>query len=147
MIVFLFFSSRRRHTRFKCDWSSDVCSSDLDDAIAAAGPEIALHIETNPVGHAGAYLAENATPGELALGPHIEGADVMRAVGIVGKTGIGDIKGLFVRRKRQAVWFHEIVGHHANIAGGRVDTKDEAALLLHRRFVAFVIRHDPVGWV
>src|SRR2546430_8654515 len=28
MIAFLF-SSRRRHTRFDCDWSSDVCSSDL----------------------------------------------------------------------------------------------------------------------
>src|SRR3989475_3496644 len=27
--VFFFFSSRRRHTRFDCDWSSDVCSSDL----------------------------------------------------------------------------------------------------------------------
>src|SRR5260370_30945486 len=27
--VFFFFSSRRRHTRFQCDWSSDVCSSDL----------------------------------------------------------------------------------------------------------------------
>src|SRR5688572_31059693 len=27
----LFFSSRRRHTRFDCDWSSDVCSSDLTD--------------------------------------------------------------------------------------------------------------------
>src|SRR5260370_10634632 len=27
--LFFFFSSRRRHTRFKCDWSSDVCSSDL----------------------------------------------------------------------------------------------------------------------
>src|SRR5256886_8395145 len=26
---FVFFSSRRRHTRFDCDWSSDVCSSDL----------------------------------------------------------------------------------------------------------------------
>src|SRR5690606_39285128 len=25
-----FFSSRRRHTRFSRDWSSDVCSSDLD---------------------------------------------------------------------------------------------------------------------
>src|SRR2546427_4662875 len=24
-----FFSSRRRHTRFDCEWSSDVCSSDL----------------------------------------------------------------------------------------------------------------------
>src|SRR5256886_8316764 len=28
-IGFFFFSSRRRHTRFDCDWSSDVCSSDL----------------------------------------------------------------------------------------------------------------------
>src|SRR6266478_7841506 len=28
---FFFFSSRRRHTRFDCDWSSDVCSSDLCD--------------------------------------------------------------------------------------------------------------------
>src|SRR6266481_7911059 len=29
MLVFFFFSSRRRHTRWNCDWSSDVCSSDL----------------------------------------------------------------------------------------------------------------------
>src|SRR5688572_22351566 len=29
MMFFFFFSSRRRHTRFDCDWSSDVCSSDL----------------------------------------------------------------------------------------------------------------------
>src|SRR2546430_14434961 len=29
MVFFFFFSSRRRHTRFDCDWSSDVCSSDL----------------------------------------------------------------------------------------------------------------------
>src|SRR2546430_4983021 len=28
-MVCFFFSSRRRHTRFDCDWSSDVCSSDL----------------------------------------------------------------------------------------------------------------------
>ena len=28
------FSSRRRHTRFKCDWSSDVCSSDLSTSYA-----------------------------------------------------------------------------------------------------------------
>src|SRR5215211_4324122 len=27
--IFFFFSSRRRHTRSLCDWSSDVCSSDL----------------------------------------------------------------------------------------------------------------------
>src|SRR6267143_3614699 len=29
MPFFFFFSSRRRHTRWNCDWSSDVCSSDL----------------------------------------------------------------------------------------------------------------------
>src|SRR5690606_41682835 len=29
VFVFFFFSSRRRHTRFSRDWSSDVCSSDL----------------------------------------------------------------------------------------------------------------------
>src|SRR4030066_747682 len=28
----LIFTSRKRHTRFKCDWSSDVCSSDLEPA-------------------------------------------------------------------------------------------------------------------
>src|SRR2546430_4028607 len=30
-LLCFFFSSRRRHTRFDCDWSSDVCSSDLGD--------------------------------------------------------------------------------------------------------------------
>src|SRR2546430_12708203 len=33
---FFFFSSRRRHTRFDCDWSSDVCSSDLRVFVTAA---------------------------------------------------------------------------------------------------------------
>src|SRR5205085_7966985 len=32
-----FFSSRRRHTRFDCDWSSDVCSSDLTNQLADSG--------------------------------------------------------------------------------------------------------------
>src|SRR5690242_21265215 len=31
MLFFFFFSSRRRHTRLTCDWSSDVCSSDLPE--------------------------------------------------------------------------------------------------------------------
>src|SRR5437588_3692913 len=33
MLFFFFFSSRRRHTRSLCDWSSDVCSSDLQQAL------------------------------------------------------------------------------------------------------------------
>src|SRR5882762_8227958 len=35
-----FFSSRRRHTRFKCDWSSDVCSSDLCVTMSSAMPVV-----------------------------------------------------------------------------------------------------------
>src|SRR2546427_12682381 len=40
--AFFFFSSRRRHTRFDCDWSSDVCSSDLQalvDLVRMGGGE------------------------------------------------------------------------------------------------------------
>src|SRR5438309_4604359 len=29
LLISFFFSSRRRHTIWNCDWSSDVCSSDL----------------------------------------------------------------------------------------------------------------------
>src|SRR2546429_9614797 len=39
-----FFSSRRRHTRCSRDWSSDVCSSDLDGAIFGFGVETGLHL-------------------------------------------------------------------------------------------------------
>src|SRR5438067_13209116 len=35
--VFFFFSSRRRHTRSKRDWSSDVCSSDLKEFLGRNG--------------------------------------------------------------------------------------------------------------
>src|SRR3989449_11169497 len=38
MFVFFFFSSRRRHTRCSRDWSSDVCSSDLDSVTQVIGP-------------------------------------------------------------------------------------------------------------
>src|SRR6266571_5106612 len=34
-MFFFFFSSRRRHTRLTCDWSSDVCSSDLTSSWSA----------------------------------------------------------------------------------------------------------------
>src|SRR5438034_1048320 len=66
---FFFFSSRRRHTRSLCDWSSDVCSSDLQAArvvvLGDGGPWIwgiaALHfpgtIEIVDLYHAREHLA------------------------------------------------------------------------------------------
>src|SRR2546430_8251816 len=41
-IFFFFFSSRRRHTRFDCDWSSDVCSSDLPN-VFLMGEEVGVY--------------------------------------------------------------------------------------------------------
>src|SRR5437660_3435280 len=42
---FFFFSSRRRHTRWPRDWSSDVCSSDLDEKkrVTRAQPSLPPH--------------------------------------------------------------------------------------------------------
>src|SRR6266568_8887819 len=41
IFVFFFFSSRRRHTRWNCDWSSDVCSSDLVETVLDAQMSVA----------------------------------------------------------------------------------------------------------
>src|SRR5215831_15033564 len=51
MALFVFFSSRRRHTRCLSDWSSDVCSSDLSmwyfSLVSSLGdvlvPDLGLH--------------------------------------------------------------------------------------------------------
>src|SRR5688572_31072992 len=43
-----FFSSRRRHTRFDCDWSSDVCSSDLSWVIDLMGTETPSPLVSKP---------------------------------------------------------------------------------------------------
>src|SRR5256886_8640243 len=40
-----FFSSRRRHTRFDCDWSSDVCSSDLQVFRRRFGEVVRLEVQ------------------------------------------------------------------------------------------------------
>src|SRR5256886_10309788 len=43
-----FFSSRRRHTRFDCDWSSDVCSSDLARGLATSPTYALVHQYRTP---------------------------------------------------------------------------------------------------
>src|SRR6266700_4949039 len=45
MLTVFFFSSRRRHTRFSRDWSSDVCSSDL---LGLAESEDGIHFTRRP---------------------------------------------------------------------------------------------------
>src|SRR5688572_33391428 len=47
MYCSFFFSSRRRHTRFDCDWSSDVCSSDLGSSLVRehSGRVVLYHLD------------------------------------------------------------------------------------------------------
>src|SRR5256886_13203329 len=64
---FFFFSSRRRHTRFDCDWSSDVCSSDLLGNCSILAP---FDLLIDQVFHARqAGMRENGTVAERARAP------------------------------------------------------------------------------
>src|SRR2546422_7131661 len=48
VLIFFFFSSRRRHTRCSRDWSSDVCSSDLVAAPARLQGLLDLVLDGRP---------------------------------------------------------------------------------------------------
>src|SRR5205085_6607688 len=62
-IVLFFFSSRRRHTRFDCDWSSDVCSSDLGSPILLRHASAIRTAAELPKHHStGLALAPSAPP-------------------------------------------------------------------------------------
>src|SRR2546430_2605057 len=67
VVMFFFFSSRRRHTRFDCDWSSDVCSSDL------------AAVDAERVGPKAANLAALAQAGLPTPGGFCLSADAYRA--------------------------------------------------------------------
>src|SRR5699024_2338381 len=68
--VRFFFSSRRRHTRSKRDWSSDVCSSDLGRARGAAARNAAAHHRGLPRGAArGGGPAHPGLPHRPRRGP------------------------------------------------------------------------------
>src|SRR2546430_1337939 len=65
-MIFFFFSSRRRHTRFDCDWSSDVCSSDLiKQAIGRLGGE-SRPVSAQELGEAMAEIKGDDEPVEPA---------------------------------------------------------------------------------
>src|SRR5699024_11714544 len=48
-LVLFFFSSRRRHTRSKRDWSSDVCSSDLIEPSNATNKKVTYESDSDEV--------------------------------------------------------------------------------------------------
>src|SRR5579859_6083427 len=67
--ICFFFSSRRRHTRFDCDWSSDVCSSDLQSGGAQGGQFWAQDLRSAIAARYSVGLSA-ASWGVLAAGPN-----------------------------------------------------------------------------
>src|SRR6266487_3881277 len=63
-VLFFFFSSRRRHTRWTGDWSSDVCSSDLFVGLDPKEVERTIRV----TGYAGFLVAQSAAKRMLPRG-------------------------------------------------------------------------------
>src|SRR6266702_4181016 len=74
--LYFFFSSRRRHTRWPRDWSSDVCSSDLH-AGAVYLHQGELYLVTALDLAEGVALVEPGDPGYLTSAREVTGIDVV----------------------------------------------------------------------
>src|SRR5690606_18422851 len=86
-LSFFFFSSRRRHTRFSRDWSSDVCSSDLGWGAGFSGPaDAGTHLQHLEHAAPGCRL-EAAAPSGL---PHSAAGPVAHVVGGAFGPGVLD---------------------------------------------------------
>src|SRR5690606_40005624 len=102
-----FFSSRRRHTRFSRDWSSDVCSSDLHNAgdfgqfLIGAPHEYALTEE---------QLNTHRTDGHMDINRVREGAILICPVKVPGG-------GVYMGDMHAMQGNGEIAGHTTDIAG------------------------------
>src|SRR5439155_3590261 len=120
-----FFSSRRRHTRWPRDWSSDVCSSDLW-ITPADHPRCPIPEREGEVCDGYGHLAEQRRP---------ELADAERG-GAVREVGVREANphlGLLVAERRRPIECAEEVGlqrrarrplpHHRGPAEGEVDAR------------------------
>src|SRR5437588_5427546 len=80
MISDFFFSSRRRHTRSLCDWSSDVCSSDLLTVSRGfVRKQRGMNAAEDDPGAALAHLASDLVTAERVAGMNADADDVARA--------------------------------------------------------------------
>src|SRR5256885_13097288 len=70
LLLVFFISSRRRHTRFQGDWSSDVCSSDLEYRCRAGDHIVRVDVGDGKVAHQlAADEVDHLDDGDLGSGP------------------------------------------------------------------------------
>src|SRR2546429_8070338 len=93
IVFFFFFSSRRRHTRCSRDWSSDVCSSDLQ--------EIFPDLETGEIGMQSAPVVAKDT---VMVGAAFREGMTPKSM----RNNKGYVRGFDVRTGRRLWIFHTI---------------------------------------
>src|SRR6266511_5351891 len=87
--LFFFFSSRRRHTRFSRDWSSDVCSSDLGrDHVVAYESELLAYGTERLSSLPGVRLIGTAREKAGVLSFVVDGVHAHDVGTILGREGI-----------------------------------------------------------
>src|SRR5688572_33297197 len=85
-----FFSSRRRHTRFDCDWSSDVCSSDLKnmERITTVNAEIEIPL-SDAVKAVEARVGDMRLPADFTVGFGTEVEEQAKSFREIGRARVG----------------------------------------------------------
>src|SRR2546427_3354443 len=83
-VLFFFFSSRRRHTRFDCDWSSDVCSSDLKPDVVVLDLELTSIKGTQVI----AALRDRTTPPKVLVLTAYNDGESLRSALDAGAEGL-----------------------------------------------------------
>src|SRR5256886_7700585 len=103
--MFFFFSSRRRHTRFDCDWSSDVCSSDLNSirlVVAEIQPDGTYRVldEDREMTRLGRGLAETGKLATETMEHSLQTLGRMKA--IAEGFGVQDLRAIATSAVREA---------------------------------------------
>src|SRR2546427_10024461 len=107
-----FFSSRRRHTRFDCDWSSDVCSSDLArpaPRLAVQTDSLQLRLELSRARVGLVQQQAVVRVARLTLGSRVGAAGPGRERGVEGKRG--DLRGCRINKKKKKQAQYRVTVH------------------------------------
>src|SRR5690606_16783714 len=129
---FFFFSSRRRHTRFSRDWSSDVCSSDLiqSNIIQFHGRKAELVLAndiTLKLYYIEAIESQNKKLQEIAwMQSHLVRAPLARIMGLVDLIQMGGSPDIDHDRLLRAI--HESAVELDNVLGDITEKAEQVNL-------------------
>src|SRR3712207_7887022 len=101
MAMFFFFSSRRRHTRYWRDWSSDVCSSDLKVRLYIENAKTELPKIMKQALNRASSMTRTYQSQLIRLGYHVK-AEVVRGK-IQFKSSTNELKNYIIQDRKSVV--------------------------------------------